>query len=271
MTFNDIRLIFVCLNMPTWIKILLFCFYSFVYQAGNAQFTRNTDHIYKKVNVAPTFEYQGMGLQEYIAKNLKVSEHMESDIVKLEFDVLNDGTILNWSFIKKSKNPYNNWSAVNLFLNMPKWTPGYNEEGKPLSAKGEMEIVFNPKTWNYYDLDDIPEPPDASKLPNKTMGKIHDIAAVDPVYPGGGEALKAFIQENLEYPIEVPEFHGSIYVQFVIWKDGYFGNFSIRKGDYKVYNKAAIEVLEKMTKWIPGKNKAGQPINVRHTLPVHFE
>ena len=87
-------------------------------------------------------------------------------------------------------------------------------------------------------------------------------------FPGGIDSLKSFIRKNLIQPKDKKS--GSVYVAFMINKDGTTSDFEILKGLTKECDENAIEVLRKMPKWIPGTQQ-GKPIRQRFVMPVKFE
>lgn len=96
--------------------------------------------------------------------------------------------------------------------------------------------------------------------------EIHPISQESPAFPGGDGAMAKFISNN----IRLPEFmgdQGTVYVDFVVNKDGSIEQVSIAKGVSQAIDKAAMDVVAKMPKWKPGIN-AGKPVRVRYTVPI---
>ena len=91
-------------------------------------------------------------------------------------------------------------------------------------------------------------------------------------FPGGMEAMYAYIVKNLKYPEAAKEkgIEGRVFVQFVIEKDGSISNVKILRGIGGGCDEAAKEMVEKMPKWKPGKQK-GKPVRFQFTLPIKFE
>lgn len=99
-----------------------------------------------------------------------------------------------------------------------------------------------------------------------------DQAAVDvlPSYPGGMEALRRFLQRNLNNPEEMEEGAAvSVKVTFVVGYEGKLQGFKVTEDGGEVFNKEVIRVLKKMPDWIPGKAK-GENVSVYYTIPVKF-
>lgn len=87
-----------------------------------------------------------------------------------------------------------------------------------------------------------------------------------PIYPGGEKALLKFITNNLEYPksAQEAEIEGRVIVGFVVDRDGSVTHVEVRKGIDPALDNAAVDVVKKMPKWIPVKQR------VYLTLPIDF-
>ncbi|NUM32333.1 MAG: energy transducer TonB [Bacteroidetes bacterium] len=95
-----------------------------------------------------------------------------------------------------------------------------------------------------------------------------------PEFPGGVNALIDFINKNIIYPKQAvrKKIEGTVYVKFIINKEGYAVNFEIMDKNKLGYGleEAAIEVLKKMPKWEPGyQNKI--PVEVSMVIPITFK
>lgn len=95
-------------------------------------------------------------------------------------------------------------------------------------------------------------------------------AEVMPSFPGGVEALKRFLEKNLNTP---SDFNAgemvSVKVKFVVGIDGKLKSFEVTEDGGAEFNQEVIRVLKKMPDWIPGKTK-GENVSVYFTLPVKF-
>ena len=92
-----------------------------------------------------------------------------------------------------------------------------------------------------------------------------------PEYPGGMEGLKAFIQEEINYPETAKKngITGKVFVSFVVDKNGKVTNTKITKSVDPSLDKEAIRVIGQLHKWKPGV-KDGKAVNVELTLPILF-
>ena len=105
---------------------------------------------------------------------------------------------------------------------------------------------------------------------NKTLPLDGDAVDVLPSYPGGMEALRKFLERNLQTPTEMENDETvSVRVKFVVDYTGKLKSFVTVLDGGEVYNKEVVRVLKKMPDWIPGKTK-GENVSVYYIIPVKF-
>ncbi len=102
---------------------------------------------------------------------------------------------------------------------------------------------------------------------------VYDVATVEvaPEYPGGREAMYAFISANQHYQDSTAfhEVQGKVYVRFVVEKDGSISEKSVVKDVDPFLDEEAIRLVNIMPRWTPGLI-AGQPVRTRLILPFSF-
>lgn len=93
-----------------------------------------------------------------------------------------------------------------------------------------------------------------------------------PEFPGGQNALMAWLQKNLEYPEEAREqgLEGRVFVQFTVYSTGVCGNFTILKSPSPLLSNAALKTIKKMPKWTPGMQN-GKSVNTMMRLPILYK
>lgn len=92
-----------------------------------------------------------------------------------------------------------------------------------------------------------------------------------PEYPGGPEALNAFLSKEINYP-EVARNNGitgTVLVEFVVEKDGRVSNAKVKVPLFADCDKEAVRGVMAMPKWKPGKNM-GKPVRCFYQVPVTF-
>lgn len=93
-----------------------------------------------------------------------------------------------------------------------------------------------------------------------------------PEFPGGAEALNAFLAKEIQYP-EVARNNGitgTVLVEFVIEKDGKVSNASVKVPLFPDCDKEAVRGVMAMPKWKPGKNM-NKPVRCYYQVPVTFK
>jgi periplasmic protein TonB len=93
-----------------------------------------------------------------------------------------------------------------------------------------------------------------------------------PEFANGLKAMYKFLGDNIKYPSVAREnnIEGTVYVSFVVGKDGTIRDVKVKRGIAGGCNEEAIRVVELMPKWIPGKQN-GKAVNVSFTIPIKFK
>jgi protein TonB len=102
-------------------------------------------------------------------------------------------------------------------------------------------------------------------------GKVFTTIDQPPLFPGGEDALKKFLDSNIKYPTDARQkgIEGIVYVSFVVSNEGKVFDARVLKGSDKSLNEEALRVVNSMPTWKPGI-KNGVPISVRYDIPVRF-
>jgi TonB family protein len=93
-----------------------------------------------------------------------------------------------------------------------------------------------------------------------------------PEFPGGTVKMQEYLSDNLHYPKEASDkdIFGTVYINFLVRKDGTLDNFKVLKGIGYGCDEEALRVIKNMPKWKPGINK-GKPVDVQFNLPIKFK
>lgn len=102
-------------------------------------------------------------------------------------------------------------------------------------------------------------------------GDIFQVVEQMPEFPGGMEALLAYLGKNIKYPASAQEnnIQGRAVIEFVVNKDGSIVDPKVVKSLDPACDKEALRVIKAMPKWNPGKQR-GKPVRVKYTVPVTF-
>ncbi|MBM3436067.1 MAG: TonB family protein [Bacteroidetes bacterium] len=131
----------------------------------------------------------------------------------------------------------------------------------------EIDFTDPEDTENSLDLIKIDEPEDEPE-----DNGFFTVVEEQPSFPGGYAALLKYIKDHLDYPQTAREIGlaGTVYVSFIVWKDGSIRNVVLQRGIGGGCDEAALHVIENMPSWIPGKQRT-VPVNVQMVLPVKFQ
>src|SRR5687768_3994521 len=102
--------------------------------------------------------------------------------------------------------------------------------------------------------------------------KIFMVVEQQPEFEGGYEAMMNFIKKNMRYPASARRMgiDGTVYVSFVVGKDGSINEVKVLRGISADCDKEAVRVVQMMPNWRAGKQN-GKPVFVRFNLPIKFK
>jgi len=101
-------------------------------------------------------------------------------------------------------------------------------------------------------------------------------AEVQPSYTGGEQAMNAFLQENVVFPSDAEDegLEGTVFVDFVVDKEGYVTDVTADSYTYKnidpAFTAEAIRVVKLMPRWTPGSQR-GTAVDVKYSIPITFQ
>lgn len=146
----------------------------------------------------------------------------------------------------------------------------------------EEEKSLPPPLSPVLDISDVPLDPvtivdcyvpavieDSIPTDGTDENEILIVAEQMPEFPGGVSELMKFIAQNLHYPENLGDIsvQGRIIMRVVIEKDGSITNPEILRGLHPDFDKAALEVVNKIPHFKPGIHR-GEPVRVRYVFPV---
>lgn len=170
---------------------------------------------------------------------------------------------------------------------MPDWKPGMvNGESAKVAMiipvafrlnedKGNLQkdqkYVYKPVT----DSESKGQPDvqnDPAKKNGNSKNDVFTVVENPPKFPGGEEARIAYMLKAISYPEQARKnkIEGTVYVTFVVEKDGRVSNVKILRGIGGGCDEVALKAVQNMPAWIPGTQK-GEPVRVQFNLPVSFK
>ncbi len=135
-------------------------------------------------------------------------------------------------------------------------------------------------------IDDDPEVPDIDISPDEKVETsdfspkeektneeeppvVH--AETMPKFPGGKKKMLKYLAQVRYPPIaKENDIEGTVFVRFVVDKQGDVTNVSVKRGPNKHLNEAAVNHVKNMPKWEPGKQR-GKKVKVQYVVPIRFE
>lgn len=126
-----------------------------------------------------------------------------------------------------------------------------------VEVEGDQEVVFE-------------EPVEAVVVEDEN--KVFMVVEQQPEFEGGYEAMMNFIKKNMRYPASARRMgiDGTVYVSFVVGKDGSINDVKVLRGISADCDKEAVRVVQLMPNWKAGKQN-GKPVFVRFNLPIKFK
>jgi len=102
--------------------------------------------------------------------------------------------------------------------------------------------------------------------------EIYDVVEVMPMFPGGVDSLKAFIDKNMVYPDLAKESYitGTVYMSVVVERDGSLSFIKVIRGIGGGCDEEAQLLIQKMPRWVPGTQR-GIPVRTRCNIPIIFK
>jgi periplasmic protein TonB len=123
-------------------------------------------------------------------------------------------------------------------------------------------------------LDSVPEyipMPEIKEEENPAEEEIFTVVESMPVFPGGEEAVYAYLQQKMVYPeqAKIVGISGMVYVSFVVEKDGSITDVQLLRGIGGGCDEEALRVVKDMPRWTPGKQR-NIPVRVNFHLGIKF-
>jgi TonB family protein len=219
-----------------------------------------TETNYRTVDKMPVFPGGTNALKQYFSDNLNYPlsaiERNIQGTVMVEFLVNKSGFI---SDVKTLSAPDSvlAMEAKRVIYHMPKWKPG-EIDGKAVNTYYKLPVVFR--------LKEMADPP------NVFPDSIEAIAT-PPSFPGGIEALAAYLSNAVLYPLVAIDenIQGTVMVAFTVNADGSIDNVTALNQLNGGCTEEAIRVVKEMPHWIPAENLLGQKVASSFRIPVTFE
>jgi protein TonB len=220
---------------------------------------------------------------------------MKSSINKNRFAFFNIGLIISclfvlWAFQWKTvEKPYlivDDTTEMDVMSIVTIWTEPEQEKEREKEKSVKREEPF--KDDLIIEISDIKIPSLTLKIDLKkidlgnnkralpvieTGNAIEIMPDIKPSFPGGNEALKKFMRNNLRYPdrARINEISGTVTLSFLVDEFGNISNIEILKNELGYDGEQeALRMMKLMPKWEPGYYK-GNKIKARFIQNIRFE
>jgi TonB family protein len=103
-------------------------------------------------------------------------------------------------------------------------------------------------------------------------GDAFFIVEVMPTFRGGDlNTFREWVQRRVIYPPAAIQarIQGTVYVSFVVERDGSVSNVTIVKGIASMIDEEVVRAIEASPRWNPALQR-GHPVPIRHVLPLNF-
>jgi len=262
-------------------SILLFTFLLFLFNSF-AQLD-------KRVYLNKDFDTCSIAQARYYTefKRSEIDQHVAGNAYKLDGSLIRVITFLNDS-LNNLDGPYytfydNGQMEDSMFFINDELNGNFRSffESGQLKAKGnyiegdfqDSLLTFYPsgnkKRVDFYSKGELIE---GSFFDEKGMILPYEKFYVEAAYPGGNEAMMKFIMENVVYPEDaiIYEIEGKVFIQFIVDSLGNVKKPKVVKSISPILSEAAIDVIDKMPNWIPGRID-GENYDSYFELPINFE
>lgn len=136
-----------------------------------------------------------------------------------------------------------------------------NKKSKPKSSKETIREVIIVEEDD--DLDSL--------LSSSEDYIIDDYPDVEAEFPGGTDAMIAFLAKTIQYPRYAMEMgdKGKVFVEFVVERDGSLTQIKILRGVSKAIDYETVRVIKNMPAWSPAESK-GEIVRARCRVPINY-
>ena len=261
-------------------SILLFAFLLFL--------SNSFAQLDKRVYLNEDFDTCSIAQARYYTefKRSETDQHVLKNVYKLDGSLISVITFLNDS-LKDFDGPYytfydNGQMEDSMFYINDELNGNFRSyfESGQLKVKGNyLEGEFQDSLLTFYvsgnkkrvDVYDIGKLIQGSVYDDQGNTLPYENYFVEGSFPDGDAKMMMFIMTNMVYPQDAIMYNitGKVYVKFIVDSLGKVKNVTEVKSISPVLTAAAIEVMEKMPRWIPSKID-GENCDSYFQLPINF-
>jgi TonB family protein len=209
-----------------------------------------SDTVYSVTKDMPMFPGGDEAFLKFKTENIKYLPEVKSlgieGTVLVRFWIEENGSVSNIK-IMQGVSPSLDAEAIRVTKLMPAWEPG-KENGKP------VKFLLTPRTPPVYE-----------------EGTPFVVVEEMPMFPGGNDALLAYISQNTKYPesAKTNNIQGRVIIRFCITAEGGVDRISVLKSVSPELDTEAIRVVGTLPAFKPGK-QGGKAVPVWYMVPITF-
>ena len=161
------------------------------------------------------------------------------------------------------------------------------QDPKKAEAMHDFQVVENAANDTFKPSAEETEPPPE---PSAGLGTSHDSTVFGgfilgegegigsgsnldrfPVFPGGLDAVRRYIELNVKYPTQAikQKIHGVVLISFDVNKLGAVDNIKVERSVNPMVDAEAVKAIQNMPRWKPGM-RHGRPVIVKFLIPINF-
>ena len=235
-------------------------------------------------SMAARLFFEGKGVQRNVTQGVKYAQMALKQGYSVPADVK---AALAECYMKgtgTAKNETRAWNLVKNTVYLEKFTKTYPTQWNTYVAAHPEAKTLLGSSFSVDSSDNA-----ANRLPSENDGlsraktheearaaeyeaKVFDVVEVMPEFPGGHNALYAWLSNNIKYPpvAEKNGIQGRVICSVVVEREGSITDVRVVRSVDVSLDKEAVRVLKAMPKWIPGKQN-GKAVRVKYTIPVTFK
>ncbi|HAH24376.1 MAG TPA: hypothetical protein DCL77_11585, partial [Prolixibacteraceae bacterium] len=225
-----------------------------------------SDQPYSVVEQMPEFPGGPEALRTFIANTVRypalAHENGIQGKVYINFVVTKTGSVTNAKVVR-GVDPLLDQEAIRVVELLPAWIPG-KQNGENVNVNYTIPIDFKME----------PGKINTEKLKGTDIPSDQPYSVVEqmPEFPGGIEALRAYVSTTMKYPAIAYEngIQGQVYVKFEVDKTGRVTNVKISRSVDPALDQEAMRIVKSMPAWTPGKQN-GENVAVAYELPINFK
>lgn len=156
-------------------------------------------------------------------------------------------------------------------IEKPKPKPVAILDIKPYDTKEDIPDLMVETIANQNDSVPVYEIPLKDPEEDPDIPQMIGMVQHKPEYPGGEEAMRRFIANNIKYPRSLADIgiSGTVYVKFIINRKGQVADIEIVRGLHPALDQEVERVMSLMPDWTPGR-QGHKTVSVIYSLPVRF-